>query len=104
MEPQYVFSKEVNLDSKSRFLLGLTDSNSVEKLKFSLRRKYLITNFKVNAKIKTDITKQNNYNKIHKVSEFCGELREKTNEIIPNLILDRKEIDKLENEFISREY
>ena len=57
MEPQYVFSKEVNLDSKSRFLLGLTDSNSVEKLKLSLRRKYLITNFKVNAKIKTDITK-----------------------------------------------
>ena len=55
-------------------------------------------------KSKQDITKQNNYNKIHKVSEFCGELREKTNEIIPNLILDRKEIVKLENEFISREY
>ena len=85
-------------------MLGLSDSNSVEKFKFSLGRKYLITNLKVNAKIKRDITKQNNYNKIHKVSEFCGELRGKKNEIIPNLILDRKEIDKLENEFISREY
>lgn len=59
------------MSKKERFLIDLRENNVAESLNFSPRRKYSVTNLKINANIKTDITKWNNYNKICKLSNFC---------------------------------
>lgn len=59
------------MSKKKRFLIDLRENNVAESLNFSPRRKYSVTNLKMNANIKTDITKWNNYNKIRKLSNFC---------------------------------
>lgn len=53
----------------------MTKENLVERVKFSNKRRYFRTNFKVNAKIETNITKRNVHDKIHALSEYCCELK-----------------------------
>ena len=57
MEPRYIYFKEIHLDTEKRFIIDLTKNNSIKKIKFSSRRNYFVTNLKVNAKIKTDVKK-----------------------------------------------
>ena len=57
MEPRYTYFKEIHLDTEKRFIIDLTKNNSIKKIKFSPRRNYFVTNLKVNAKIKTDVKK-----------------------------------------------
>ena len=58
----------------------MTKENLVERVKFSNKRRYFRTNFKVNAKIETNITKRKVHDKIHALSEYCCELKSKSKE------------------------
>ena len=71
-------------------------------MRFSPRRKYYVTNLKVNANLDTNITKWNDYNKIHKLSNFCRKLiNEGEKDIVLNyLILKRNEIYELKHDIV----
>ena len=62
------------MDEENRFTLDLTAENTIKKIKILPHRTYSITNLKVNANIKTDITKRKDYDKIHALSNFCHKL------------------------------
>ena len=71
MELRYIHFKEIDLDTENRFTVDLTENNSIKNIKFSSRENYFITSLKVKTKIKTDITKCNDYHKIHQPFELC---------------------------------
>ena len=81
MEAPYIFLKKVDLDKENRFEIDLNRDNIVESLKYSLRRKCFLTNLKVNANIKTDIKKSNDYNRIQELSKFCRKLIKESKKI-----------------------
>ena len=106
MELRHILFKGIDLDNENKFMVNLTEINSIEKIKFSLRRSNFVTNLEENAKIETNIMKWNDYHKIHQLSQFCHGLNksDKEDEILRDLILIRKEVDKLEHDFIFRKY
>ena len=106
MELRHILFKGIDLDNENKFMVNLTEINSIEKIKFSLRRSNFVTNLEENAKIETNIMKWNYYDKIHRLSQFCHALNksDKEDQIMRDLILIRKEVDKLEHDFIFRKY